>query len=107
MNRCRAWRYSVASWFMDTVCTRCPAWCKASCNAFAKPHVLLPSLPTRMTVSADCGPLFSAMRGIERRRCHRIAYLAWGKLLLVGTVAEVVAGSGLTTWTVSGPDLAA
>ncbi len=43
----------------------------------------------------------------EAERCHRIAYLAWGKLLLEGTVAEVVAGSGLTTWTVSGPDLAA
>ena len=43
----------------------------------------------------------------EAERCHRIAYLAWGKLLLEGTVADVVAGSGLTTWTVSGPDLAA
>ena len=66
MNRCFAWRYSVANWFMGAVCTRCPAWRKASCNAFAKPHVLLPSLPTRMTVSADCGPLLSAIRGIER-----------------------------------------
>ena len=43
----------------------------------------------------------------EAERCHRIAYLAWGKLLLEGTVADVVAGSGLTTWTVSGPELAA
>ena len=43
----------------------------------------------------------------EAERCHRIAYLAWGKLLLVGSVDEVVAGSGLTTWEVTGPDLAA
>jgi ABC-2 type transport system ATP-binding protein len=42
----------------------------------------------------------------EAERCHRIAYLAWGKLLLVGPVDEVVAGSGLTTWEVTGPDLA-
>jgi ABC-2 type transport system ATP-binding protein len=42
----------------------------------------------------------------EAERCHRIAYLAWGKLLLVGPVDEVVAGSGLTTWAVTGPDLA-
>ena len=42
----------------------------------------------------------------EAERCHRIAYLAWGKLLLVGSVDEVVEGSGLTTWEVTGPDLA-
>jgi len=43
----------------------------------------------------------------EAERCHRIAYLAWGKLLLVGTVEEVVEASGLTTWSVAGPELAA
>jgi ABC-2 type transport system ATP-binding protein len=43
----------------------------------------------------------------EAERCQRIAYLAWGKLLLEGTVDEVVKGSGLVTWAVSGPDLAA
>jgi hypothetical protein len=43
----------------------------------------------------------------EAERCHRIAYLAWGKLLLVGSVDEVVARSGLTTWEVTGPDLVA
>ena len=42
----------------------------------------------------------------EAERCHRIAYLAWGKLLLEGTVGEVVGGSGLITWMVSGSDLA-
>lgn len=42
----------------------------------------------------------------EAERCERIAYLAWGKLLLQGSVREVVDGSGLTTWEVSGPDLA-
>jgi len=43
----------------------------------------------------------------EAERCHRIAYLAWGKLLLVGSVDEGVARSGLTTWEVTGPDLVA
>jgi ABC-2 type transport system ATP-binding protein len=42
----------------------------------------------------------------EAERCHRIAYLAGGKLLLEGSVEEVVARSGLTTWAASGPDLA-
>jgi ABC-2 type transport system ATP-binding protein len=43
----------------------------------------------------------------EAERCERIAYLAWGRLLLDGTVRDVVAQSGLTTWEVAGPDLAA
>jgi ABC-2 type transport system ATP-binding protein len=43
----------------------------------------------------------------EAERCHRIAYLAFGKLLLVGTVAEVIERSGLTTWAVAGEDVAA
>ncbi len=40
----------------------------------------------------------------EAERCHEIAYLAYGKLLARGTVAEVVAGSGLVTWRISGPN---
>jgi ABC-2 type transport system ATP-binding protein len=40
----------------------------------------------------------------EAERCHRIAYLAYGKLLAVGSVAEVVRQSGLATWHVSGPE---
>jgi ABC-2 type transport system ATP-binding protein len=40
----------------------------------------------------------------EAERCHRIAYLAYGRLVADGTVAEVVAGAGLSTWWVSGPD---
>lgn len=36
----------------------------------------------------------------EAERCHRIAYLAYGHLLARGTVAEVVAASGLSTWVV-------
>ncbi len=42
----------------------------------------------------------------EAERCHRIAYIAYGKLMARGTVEEVVAGSKLRTWAVSGPDLA-
>ncbi|WP_114393051.1 ABC transporter ATP-binding protein [Oleisolibacter albus] len=40
----------------------------------------------------------------EAERCHRIAYLAYGRLLATGTVEQVVQGSGLATWHVSGPD---
>lgn len=39
----------------------------------------------------------------EAERCHKICYLAYGKLLARGTVEEVVRGSGLVTWAVSGP----
>ncbi|NJO54538.1 MAG: ABC transporter ATP-binding protein [Bacteroidales bacterium] len=37
----------------------------------------------------------------EAERCHEIAYIAYGDLLAHGTVDEVIAGSGLVTWTVS------
>jgi len=43
----------------------------------------------------------------EAERCHRLAYLAYGKLLARGTLAEVLAASSLTTWSVSGPGLRA
>ena len=36
----------------------------------------------------------------EAERCHKLAYLAYGKLLVQGTAAEVVAGQGLTTWAI-------
>ncbi|WP_029003411.1 ABC transporter ATP-binding protein [Azorhizobium doebereinerae] len=36
----------------------------------------------------------------EAERCHEIAYIAYGHLLARGTVAEVVAGSGLVTYVV-------
>lgn len=38
----------------------------------------------------------------EAERCHKICYLAYGKLLARGTVNEVVRRSGLATWLVSG-----
>jgi ABC-2 type transport system ATP-binding protein len=41
----------------------------------------------------------------EAERCDRLAYLAYGNLLVRGTVAEVLATAHLTTWSVSGPDL--
>ncbi|WGD31567.1 ABC transporter ATP-binding protein [Ancylobacter sp. WKF20] len=43
----------------------------------------------------------------EAERCHEIAYIAYGELLAQGPVAEVVARSGLSTWTVMGGDPAA
>jgi ABC-2 type transport system ATP-binding protein len=43
----------------------------------------------------------------EAERCHEIAYLAYGDLLSRGTVGEVIARAGLTTWIVEGPGVAA
>jgi ABC-2 type transport system ATP-binding protein len=42
----------------------------------------------------------------EAERCHEIAYLAYGRLLAQGSAEEVVRQAGLTTWEVSGTDLA-
>ncbi|MSP49330.1 MAG: ABC transporter ATP-binding protein [Alphaproteobacteria bacterium] len=39
----------------------------------------------------------------EAERCDRIAYIAYGKLLATGTVAEVIAGARLSTWVATGP----
>jgi ABC-2 type transport system ATP-binding protein len=41
----------------------------------------------------------------EAERCHRLAYIAYGKLLAQGTADEVVAHSGLHTWEVVGEEL--
>ncbi len=43
----------------------------------------------------------------EASRCHRLAYIAYGNLLVSGTVAEVVKAGGLTTWEVTGDNLPA
>ena len=42
----------------------------------------------------------------EASRCHRLGYIAYGNLLAHGTVAEVIKAAGLTTWEVSGENLA-
>jgi len=41
----------------------------------------------------------------EAERCHRLAYIAYGKLLAKGTLQDVLASAHLTTWEVSGPQL--
>ncbi|HEV7816468.1 MAG TPA: ABC transporter ATP-binding protein [Janthinobacterium sp.] len=41
----------------------------------------------------------------EAERCHKLAYIAWGKLLARGTAAEVSNSLGLSTWTVHGENL--
>jgi ABC-2 type transport system ATP-binding protein len=41
----------------------------------------------------------------EAERCNRLAYIAYGNLLIRGAVDEVIAYSHLKTWSVSGPDL--
>lgn len=39
----------------------------------------------------------------EAERCDRIVYIAAGRMLAEGTVEQVVAGAGLSTWIVTGP----
>jgi len=41
----------------------------------------------------------------EAERCHRLAYLAYGDLLVAGTADEVIASSGLATWSITGKNV--
>ena len=41
----------------------------------------------------------------EAERCHKLAYIAYGRLLVQGTANEVIAAQGLTTFSVRGPEL--
>ena len=41
----------------------------------------------------------------EAERCHRLAYIAYGKLLAKGTLGDVLTSARLATWEVSGPQL--
>ena len=43
----------------------------------------------------------------EAERCHRLAYIAYGRLLSQGTALEVVQSSGLATWSVTGDGISA
>ena len=43
----------------------------------------------------------------EAERCHRLAYIAYGRLLAQGTAEEIVRTSGLSTWQVTGKGAAA
>ena len=38
----------------------------------------------------------------EAERCHRLGYIAYGRLLTLGTPAELIAASGFETWRVGG-----
>jgi ABC-2 type transport system ATP-binding protein len=41
----------------------------------------------------------------EAERCHKLAYILYGRLLAQGTTAEVVASQALVGWSVEGPAL--
>jgi ABC-2 type transport system ATP-binding protein len=43
----------------------------------------------------------------EAERCHKLAYIASGRLMAQGTAAEIVSGQRLATWAVTGGDLTA
>jgi ABC-2 type transport system ATP-binding protein len=42
----------------------------------------------------------------EAERCHRLAYISYGKLLASGTIDEVIEQAQLQTWELRGPELA-
>ena len=42
----------------------------------------------------------------EAERCHKLAYISYGTLMAQGSADEIVAAEGLSTWTVTGGDLA-
>jgi ABC-2 type transport system ATP-binding protein len=42
----------------------------------------------------------------EAERCHRLVYIAYGKLLATGTPDEILHARRIAAWTVKGPDLA-
>ena len=42
----------------------------------------------------------------EAERCHKIAYIAGGRLMASGQIDEIVKGAGLYTYLVTGPELA-
>jgi ABC-2 type transport system ATP-binding protein len=42
----------------------------------------------------------------EAERCHKIAYIAGGRLMASGVIDEIVKGAGLHTYLVTGPELA-
>jgi len=41
----------------------------------------------------------------EAERCHKLAYIAWGRLLAQGTARQIVESLGLSTWAVTGANL--
>lgn len=41
----------------------------------------------------------------EAERCHRLAYIAYGRLLATGTVEEVISAQSLSSYAVTGPRL--
>lgn len=41
----------------------------------------------------------------EAERCTRLAYICYGHLLVQGTIEEVIQQVGLSTWTVTGPNV--
>jgi ABC-2 type transport system ATP-binding protein len=43
----------------------------------------------------------------EAERCHKLAYISFGKLMARGTAEQIIAGEGLVTWAISDGDLSA
>jgi ABC-2 type transport system ATP-binding protein len=43
----------------------------------------------------------------EAERCHKLAYIAYGRLMAQGTAEAIIASQKLTTWEVTGGDLSA
>lgn len=59
----------------------------------------------QMLASRGISILVSTHYMDEAVRCHKLAYIAFGKLLAQGTAEEVIAGRRLTTWAIHGERL--
>jgi ABC-2 type transport system ATP-binding protein len=55
----------------------------------------------------DISVLVSTHYMDEAERCHKLAYISYGKLMAQGTAEEIIASQGLATWAVSDGDLSA
>jgi ABC-2 type transport system ATP-binding protein len=49
--------------------------------------------------------LLSSHNMDEVERCHRISYMSAGKVIMIGSIPEIISKTKLTTWEVIGPNL--
>lgn len=56
-------------------------------------------------ISEGTTVLLSSQNMDEIEYCHRIAYMAYGKILMAGLMNEMISQAGLLTWVVKGPNL--
>ena len=96
-----------SAWRWPPACCTIPCCC---CSTNPPPA----SIPRRGAISgmsckawrrAGISVLVSTHYMDEASRCHKLAYIAYGKLLAQGTAAEVIASQHLSSWAIYGDHL--